>query len=267
MAKKRSTAEWIELMAKYPSPDYWMHEIIEDAGADRRISIYEGKDLDSADIRNQKYDLDKRIWCREKEFWDAEEAALISFGRDPDKVVKRDEYVPWDEDDEDFKKHSELWDQIEKRRLLIKDAQEKEMLPDFFPPKTYVKWAERMGFFIPGFVTNELDAIQREREAIRQGKRPSIFPGIYLDPVEMSEDDSERVSEKKGRSQQKRFDNNLLKILAAVLIYAKLGNKPAELSKALADILENRALELANKRLLLGVSTIEERIEEALDLL
>jgi hypothetical protein len=266
MAKKPSAA--IKLTAKYPDPESWKYETIEDGGAERQISIYEGKDLEDADIRNKRYDLDATAWCRKHYFWNAEEAALISFGRDPDKVVSRDEYVPRDNEDEDFKKHLELLDHIEKRVLLIKHAQEKGGLPEFFPPAMYIEWGKRSGFYIPKFVHAGLEKVEREREAMSQGKRPSIFPGIYLDPVEMSEDDSEQDAKKKGPSQQKKYENNLTKILLALLIKSDLIKKdPGDLSKTLAEILATKAHEEGDERLAVKDDTIKLRLKDAHELL
>src|SRR4051794_2188819 len=96
-----------------PHPDFWygsedwMFEYTNDNT--RIVSIYNGTDFDKADIRNKHYAVDI-TWHRKNYFWNANDAALISFGRGPDKVVNRDEYVPFDDDDKDFKKHNELWD-------------------------------------------------------------------------------------------------------------------------------------------------------------
>ena len=129
----------------WPDPDWWMSEYINDNT--RIVSIYEGTDLDEADIRNKSYAVDIS-WHRKNYFWNANDAALISFGRNPDKVVDRDKYVPSDDDldEQQFKKHNELWDAITERRLLIEDAQSKRVLPEIFPPAMYIDWGKRLGF-------------------------------------------------------------------------------------------------------------------------
>jgi hypothetical protein len=238
-------------MAEHPAWDYWMYETIQDQ---RVISIYEGKDLDKGDIRNKKYLLDQKTWCRQY-FWDAEQAAVISFGRDPDKVVSRDEFVPWDEEDEDFKEHIKLWDQMEKRYLLIKEAQEKGILQEIFPPAMYIEWGKHKGFYIPDFVVGELEVVRHERSG--RIKPHKFFTGLYVDSDEGSENDSEQVSEK-----------NHIKIMLALLIESDLIKKgTGALSKKLAETLKTKAHDHGDDDLKLGDESIKERLDAAHDLL
>ncbi len=232
-----------------PHPDYWydsemwMWEYINDNT--RIVSIYEGTDLDEADIRNKHFAVDI-TWHRNNYFWNANDASLISYGRNPDKVVDRDKYVPSDDDldEQQFKKHNELWDAITERRLLIEDAQSKGVLPDPFPPAMYIDWGKRLGFTIARFVVADLETVDSERKAF----------------------DSKQDT--KAGSQQKRFDNNLIKVLGAILVHTKLDKKePAALSTALEGILFSRASELHNKKINLSARTIEERLVEARELL
>jgi len=89
-------------MAEHPSWGYWLYD---DVGNGRFVSIYEGRSLSDADIRSEEFDLDEKKWCRE--YWDASQAAEISFGRDPDKVKNVDDSLSI-VDSEDRAKHSEL---------------------------------------------------------------------------------------------------------------------------------------------------------------
>src|ERR1700733_594698 len=115
-------------MGDHPYWDYWRYEDIEDYG---KFPIDHVKDLDVGDWRNKKYDLNTKKWCKEF-YWDAEQAAKISFDRDPEKL-KNAEDVSWDEEeDEEFKKHLGLQNHILALRDLIIDAQSKKLLPDFF---------------------------------------------------------------------------------------------------------------------------------------
>src|SRR5438067_3675198 len=132
-------------MAEHPAWDYWM---CDDLGNDRIISIHEGKSLSEADIRNEEYDLDVEKWCREW-YWEADEAATISFGRDPDKVKNADDSLPIVEA-EDRAKHNELIGHIDTLEGLIMEAQEQKLLlSPFFPPAMYVEWSRRVGVSIP----------------------------------------------------------------------------------------------------------------------
>jgi hypothetical protein len=222
----------------------WMWEYI---GDDPRIvSIYEGTDLDEADIRHKRFAVDIS-WHKNNYFWNANQAAFITFGRDPDKVVKREDYVPSDDDEKDFRRHNDLWKQIDERRLLIEDAQRNGVLPEFFPPAMYIDWGKRLGFDIPRFVVSDLEIVNSERMAIDEAN-------VRNTPL--------------GGAQQKRLENNVIKILGAVLIYAKLEKKePAALSAGLEKVLSEKAIKLADKKLNLSVKTIEERLVEARELL
>jgi hypothetical protein len=248
-------------MAELPLWNYWMYETLS-GETDRKISIYEGKDLAKKDVRNKDYDLDHRAWCR-KYFWNAEQAALISFVRDPDKVVSRDSWEQGDGyDDEDFERHNELWDQIEKLFELIKDSQKTAVLPEFFSPTMYIEWAKHIGFYFPDYVKRELENVER----VRSKKAIEIIPGKYVDSNEVPESNLKQVPEKK--SAQTKIANNDKTILLALLIESNLIKRGAtELSMRLAKILRNKAFDEGDDALRLGDEAIAKRLQEARDLI
>src|SRR3954451_22199945 len=114
-------------MAERVTWDYWLYE---DIGDHRNVSIYLLQDLDERDWRNKKYELEFHKWCR-KYFWDADQAALISFFRDPEKLEKAVEFDQFEED-EQFDQHFQLKKHILALRDLIIDAQKNGILTDFF---------------------------------------------------------------------------------------------------------------------------------------
>jgi hypothetical protein len=83
-------------MADHPAWDYFMYETLPD-GRKREFYRYH---LEYNDIRADNYDLDLEEWCGMKHFyWTAQEAALISFDRDPNKVeLSEDDNFVFDED-------------------------------------------------------------------------------------------------------------------------------------------------------------------------
>jgi hypothetical protein len=249
-------------MTDHPDWDYWLYENLGN-GKYRDIASYA---LNDGDIRSDKYDLDFSKWCR-KYFWTAQEAALISFFRDPDKVERTDAdfifhdevYAPGD-DDEHGKKNIELRQYITDLYDLIEDAQTKKVLPaQFFLPEMYIDWARRVGVDIPQSVSQELALVESERN---QEKTPAQSGD------ETKSADADSAPKRKSNSQKKRLENNLTKILLAVLVESKLIDKePTALSKKLELILENMAHEQGDKHLSLGAPTIEDRLAEARELL
>jgi hypothetical protein len=245
-------------MTDRPNWDYWLYEDLGN-GNYRDIASYA---LNEGDIRSDKYDLDLNKWCS-KYFWTAQEAALISFLRDPDKVQRTDDdfifhdevYAPMD-DDNDGKKNIELRQYITTVYDMIEDAQAKEVLPaKFFRPEMYIDWAKRVGVDIPQSVSQSL-IVERNR---------GTGPPRSADDTKSVDEDSE--PKRKSNSQQKRLENNLTKILLAVLVESKLIEKePAALAKKLELILDNLAYDQADKSLSLGAPTIEDRLAEAHEL-
>jgi hypothetical protein len=242
-------------MADFPSWDFWKFKSIEDDGIKRQISIHEWDDIGKRDIRNKQYDLDYDSWCR-KHFWDAEEAAAISFGRDPGKITEslKDGPITANED-EDFTAHDELADQMVKRLRLIEKAQENgQLTKDFFRPSMFIEWGRRMGFYVPPRVEKWLGNVERERRG--EGTISRTVPGIFFEneaeaeQVSKTDSEAEQASKtdsdkgwKKVGSGTKQYDNNLLRILLAVMIESKLIDRdPRSLSKTLATLMEKRKI-------------------------
>jgi hypothetical protein len=252
-------------MAEDRDWNFWKNETISDPVLNRRvISIYEGKDLDEGDIRNENFNLNTRKWCLEI-YWDAMQASFISFGRDPGKF-KADSYSPFDESDDDYLKHLELMSMIEARYRQIVAAQNEGYLNrDFFFPAVYIGWSERLKLSFPPYVKKELMFIDRERRG--EVKPSKHFAGMYIEVSETPEE-TEQAPAKTGGGQQKRLENNLTKILFAVLSKSKLVKEDVdELVKDLHTILATMAEKRADADFAPTGATIKKRILEALDLL
>jgi hypothetical protein len=252
-------------MAEHPDWNYWCYEHLPEGGY-REVET-SGGFLGEEDIRFNGYNLDVENWCSGKHFyWTAQEAALISFFRDPDKVERtEDDFIFHEEvmgprdDDEDSKKNIELRQYITDLYGLIMRAQETRELPQRrLRRDLYIEWAQLEGVDIPQPVLDALKAVERE--------------GQHATRAEVISDDGtsdglKDQSSKKFESQQTRVANNLRKIIAAILIYTKQDKKDlAALSTALESILNERGLEMADRRMFLKASKIQERLAEALAL-
>jgi hypothetical protein len=192
-------------MGDHPQWDYWRYEHIEDYGS---FPIDHVKDLNVGDWRNKKYDLDTKIWCKAF-FWNADEAAFISFNRDPAKLKNAEKFVSWDEEeDEEFKKHIGLKNQILALRNLIVDSQSKKILTDIFRPEMYIEWANHVGVSIPSKIPQELELAERQRNY--QGRPPNIFERasgdrptaemLAVESDDLSDDSEARSSRRPTRS-------------------------------------------------------------------
>jgi len=244
-------------MAEHPSWDYWRYD---DVGNGRFVSIYEGRWLSDADIRNEEFDLDEKRWCRE--YWDASQAAAISFGRDPDKVKNADDSLSI-VDAEDRAKHSELVDHIDNLEGLIRDAQiKKELLPSpIFLPEQYIKWARRVGVDFPLYVENELAVVKAERTI---PKRPG-------DSVDLSADvDGSEHQSQKGKGPQAKKENSFLKLILALWEMTDFKKKDSDSVDELAGIilvaLGEKAKAERNGKFSLEIATIRAHLIRARDL-
>jgi hypothetical protein len=254
-------------MSKYPAWNYWTFDTNTDG---RSNSIYDGVEIAQDDIRHEKYSLRTRKWCL-KHYWNAEQAAYISFGRDPDLFVGTKKFLSRDENDPEFLEHIELCDSIKERQRLI-DGQDKRILPDFFTPAMFIEWASQVGFSIPDFVTRELAFVERER---RGEVKPSVFPGIYFEVDEKTLNDASASTKEADGGQKNTAEGprqkeikSLQKVILALLVHSRLDKKDQEqLSKTLSSFLEEKALERGDKQFSVGDTTIQTHLERALDLL
>jgi hypothetical protein len=264
-------------MTKFPSWDFWKFMTIDVTDRGRNfqstVSIYDWADLVRTDIRNKKFDLDCNKWCREN-FWEADEAAAISFGRDPGKIkqhLSEHGYLGADEDnEEECADHEKLVEAINERQRLIEEAQAKEMLTkDFFRPGMYIDWGKRLGFQVPPEVEKWLSNVERERRG--EGKISGRFAGMFIENDSTAIDDNpspDKVAKPKKNlgSQQVRLDNNLRKIILALLKKTALDKaNPKKLAGELEEILDELAVEHSDKGLQLSSETILERLNEARD--
>ena len=225
-------------MAEHVNWDYWLQE---DVGNGTSILVYEN-DLSETDVRHPTYDLDLKKWCS-KWYWKPYHAAAISFGRDPEKLKNIDGSLPIH--NEKRAKHNELIGHINTVEELIQ-----KQLPTFFPPAQYIEWAENVGVDFPEFVRRQVERVNRERES-----------ALHANPF-----DGEQMaySAPTPRGNLKRVDNNLIKILLALLLETgRIKASPNDLSKKLVTQLAG--LELEGDKLTPPI--ISKRLEQARDLL
>jgi hypothetical protein len=240
-------------MTKFPSWDFWKFMIIDvnDRGRDFRstVSIYDWADIVKTDIRNKNFDLDCNKWCREN-FWEADQAAAISFDRDPGKIqqyLAEHGYLGADEEnEEECAAHDELVDAIKARQRLIEEAQENKVLPpgSIFRPEMFVDWGKRVGFRVPPQVEEWLNNVERERRG--EGRLSTIFPGKFFEnqdadgnkihlsaPVDEAESSQNKAEQKSKRDvgPQKKELYNLTGVLLAALMETQLIDRDPETLK------------------------------------
>ena len=252
-------------MTESLSWDYWKTDSSDDGTG--RILIYDQDDLDPRDIRDKAYDLDKGAWIS-KHYWNAEQAALISFGRDLDKikssgytinyrewwsaVIRPSEFWSLTE----FDKHRELLGQIDERYKLIMTVPE---FTEPFKPAAFIDWASCKKLRIPDF-TQELKTVDQDRN--RNSVTTPMHPGGSIERGEPPENDLRQTS-KKSAGPNKRYENNLVAILLAVLMKSKLiDEEQSELSRMLADFVEKNKIKTSTGKAI-SQTTISDRIEDA----
>lgn len=240
---------------EWPNWDYWMWDQLSDG---RSLSIYHERTFDDGDIRSNKFDTDHKKWCREY-FWNVEEAACLSFLRDPNKFKANNRWLV--EDEPDYEEHSQLLTHLSRLHERIEDAQKKNHLsPEFFSPAMYVAWAKRVGVDVPDCIRIELERVERERAP------PGTTLARPLD--DMVTDTDDELPDEKVSSQDSRFRNNARKvILALLLLSGQVSKDTVRLSKALKSELDDQAREKADGEISVGWQTIKKRLDEARDLL
>ncbi|UWU84929.1 hypothetical protein N2605_00240 [Bradyrhizobium yuanmingense] len=130
--------------------------------AEGRFIKIERQSLYEADLRHERYDLDLARWSREW-YWDAHQAASISFFRDPAiSSAYDDDLYPVPEEDAAYEAHLALETAIDNLREEIIEVQRRGQLPDFFPPSMYLEWAKRTGVDFPGSVWHQVKSFEAE---------------------------------------------------------------------------------------------------------
>src|SRR5690242_12159759 len=104
-------------MIDHPKWDFWVPDITVSEEEDGSRLIAETL-LDSHDdIRADQFALKISDWCTVKNFfWTAQQAALISFFRDPETVSCTEEYIA---DDPDFGQFLSSGEEAEQRWALV----------------------------------------------------------------------------------------------------------------------------------------------------
>jgi len=200
--------------------------------------------LSENDLRFEDYDLKTDNWCRrEHYFWTAQEAALISFWRDPDKVERSEvdfldsrelPFYAVDDDNNDIT----LQEEIEKVYDAIVKAQADGVLWQRMPRDQYLEWAVGEGISIPDHVLKSVDDF--ESEVCNYAASPVVAE--IPTPSDSEAKDLDR-SEEPVNSQEKR---NLLLIIYGLLIEGKWvgdDNLPSDISIAPKSLFEKLAKE------------------------
>ena len=197
-------------MAKRLSSDFWMYEEVTEG---RFIEI-DRQSLYEADLRHVRYDLDLGRWSREW-YWDAHQAACISFFRDPAISGAYDETLhPVPEEDDAYEAHRALEAAIDNLRAEIIEVQQRGQLPDFFPPSMYLDWAKRTGVDFPGSVWHEVKSF--ESEIANRGKQDEPSQKEEA-PDDLSKDAAD-AGNTKALGPKAREQVNLTKVILAFFI-------------------------------------------------
>jgi hypothetical protein len=249
-------------MADFPAWDYWRWEL-NSCGSPVVIDtgIYSVND---DDFRCEDYDLDENNWCTRSNFyWTAQEAALISFGRDPDKIKEsfkeRIENFPFFDGVVGPEDH-ELRQNISAVYNAILHAQETGNLQRRILRERYIDWARGEGIDFPIFVSEAINAFEREREALHERLSQHVN-GMIAEP-------DDELPDEEVNSHDKKFRNNVRKVIVALLIHTGLASRGTKkLAEDLQAILNDKADLQKDFALKLGWQTIQDRLDEAHELL
>jgi hypothetical protein len=242
-------------MADHPKWDFWVPNIHVSEDEDGAISITQTL-LDShQDIRADQFELNVSNWCTVKNFfWTAQQAALISFLRDPEAVNCTEAYMADDLDfgessGEEAEKRFALVHAIDDLTDLIREAQDKGVLTQPMRREVYIEWALLNGIDIPQQVQ---DSVKDTWLRLSRAPQESVGAG------------SPRVTE----GHQKRRANNLQKILLAALVEGNLMDRDVkDLAKKFDKFLKVKVEEEGDDDLKVSAKTIRDRINDAKDLL
>jgi hypothetical protein len=219
-------------MTDFPKWFYWLYELPGPDGYSRRINSQE---IPESDIRHEKNDLDVPKWCTSTNvYWDARQAALISFARDPELVGPDSEIIElkqWKTADRE--KHFQFWEAINNVLRAINVAQSEGELPeDGIHREKYLKWAIEKGISIPPLifaVTEYARASDLLEKSLRQlSDRPGLrdaLTGRNFDqhlPASLPSDAAGLVDTINENELRKRERNSFYMTIYALLLKAKL---------------------------------------------
>jgi hypothetical protein len=258
-------------MAKNAAWDSFMFEDL----AEGKQRAVDRSSLEQNDIRNERFDLDyfdAEDWCGPRHFfWTPQEAALITFYRDPSKVeldedndyVFDDDFIGPIGDDEDGRANQALRQRIENVHDAIRaaQAQDPRELPQRIRREVYVEWCGIVGIDFPPSVAQKLEYFTNNLDALeaKMNQQP--------DTPDPTTDNTDTKKPKREPLAGPRAENNTLRILLAVLVVSKLVNHPkSELSRTLANWLETNKITQTNGNLI-DMEMIEGRVSAAQELL
>lgn len=266
-------------MADFPRWDYWLYENL--SNATYRDVPRSGAFLGENDIRHEDYDLDPAEWCHGKHFyWTAQEAALISFYRDPDKVERtEDDFILHDEvmgplgdDDDDGKRNIQLRKHITALYCLIRDAQKNRDLPRLIRREVYVEWCDLVGVDVPQAILNELQKFEAKQAAFAVNGKSSAES--MEQTILTTRGDSDLSAEinggehqnQNGDGPQGRRENSFLKIIHALweMTDFRKNESIRDLAGVISEALDEKAKN--DRRFALGVQTIRPILVKARDL-
>jgi hypothetical protein len=236
--------------------------------------------LPDGDIRKDKYELDHKKWCS-KALWTADEAALISFSRDPAKVLNDGSLLSTE--DEFHPEHVQLCNHINDLALLIGEAQQNKLLTTpVFLAQRFVEWATQLGVDFPPCVRAQVEAtVEHDRrrldlasEMIEHADQDEHAIGVSHHAVCRGPIDAIKP---KARGPAVKLDDSLKKIILAMLLrhVGKGGPDNAEAAKNKLDNADLNAvakplsemLKALDPTLHLSQRTIKDHLTSATDLL
>ncbi len=181
------------------------------------MSDFSADSVNDDDIRCEGYDLDCDNWCKRSHFyWTAQEAALISFGRDPDRVERTNEDFVFSAGVVGPEDH-ELRQNITAVYMAILHAQERGNLERRILRERYIDWARGEGIDIPIFVSEAVNAFERERDVLN-ARLSEHLNGSIAEP-------DDEIPEAKLNNHDRKFRNNVRKVIAALLIETGLKSR------------------------------------------
>lgn len=234
MAEKNDT--------ELPSWNFWRHF----PNGEFRFDL-DYKNFEEADLRSPKAHADPIVWAR-KYFWTAEQASLLAFGLDPERIDWEDYCV----DPEGQEVRDLLYEYCKKFASLLRSDQDAARLPsDPIPAGVLLAWAETHRVTFPHWIVAQVETI------------------LSPQSIQVADTEEPRTTEPRDAGKTNRVDRNVKKIILAFLRRGKTKDSRVDIplqSKQLSQTLSELAVDSGDDSLKLGEQTIRERLNEAEDL-